>query len=402
MSYAHELWPVGGKSFFDINDSNYLVHIKWSRNLKKDYQKLSEDFFICGYKICEKIVDSGHDNIKSDTWFLPSMYLFRQGMELGIKAFICDVVVSKHKIQQIFLECKHDLYKLFETYDMETATVLTSDEHHWIKEYLLSLEEVDAKSDLFRFPFEDDFLSKYRNKFLNVVDMANSMLQAYGIVQKCLHIPESERIDRFDAARSSELLQFSSHGIGNCYLWESLSGDGFHKQVWGYSLAAEFLFYECSEITKEDKTFPILFLMRNLIELGLKRMFYKTIEHRVPRNVFLSKRRSHLLYKELWKHARPMIEHYSKAQAQSLELINLVEKQIQELSGIDKNGDIFRYPTSYSLEYRFDDINIDLKNTYEFMQAISNFCDGCDSEFEAVADWESDMRSEMAQYEEYY
>lgn len=32
------------------------------------------------------------------------------------------------------------------------------------------------------------------------------------------------------------------------------------------------------------------------------------------------------------------------------------------------------------------------------MQGIFNFCDGCDGEFEAVADWESDMRSEMAQY----
>lgn len=116
--------------------------------------------------------------------------------------------------------------------------------------------------------------------------MANSMLQAYGIIQKCLQIPESERIDRFDPARSSEFLQFASHGFGNCSLWESISGDGFYKQVLGYSLATEFLFYECNEISKEDKTFAILFLLRNLIELGLKRMFYKTIEHGVPRNIF--------------------------------------------------------------------------------------------------------------------
>ena len=27
-----------------------------------------------------------------------------------------------------------------------------------------------------------------------------------------------------------------------------------------------------------------------------------------------------------------------------------------------------------------------------------NFCDGCDCEFESVADWESDMMQEMAQY----
>ena len=45
MSYAHELWPISGKSFFDIDNQSYLVHIKWSRNLKSDYQRLSENFF---------------------------------------------------------------------------------------------------------------------------------------------------------------------------------------------------------------------------------------------------------------------------------------------------------------------------------------------------------------------
>ena len=180
-------------------------------------------FPLIGHNSCEKIVDSGHDNIKSDMWFLPSMYLFRQGMELGIKALICDVVANKNKIQQIFLGCKHDLYMLFEAYEAETTLTLTSNEYDWIKKYLLSLEEVDAKSDLFRFPFEDDFLSVYRNEFLDVVDMANSMLQAYGIIQKCLKISESEKIDRFDSTRSSDFLQFASHGFGNCSLWESIS-----------------------------------------------------------------------------------------------------------------------------------------------------------------------------------
>ena len=54
------------------------------------------------------------------------------------------------------------------------------------------------------------------------------------------------------------------------------------------------------------------------------------------------------------------------------------------------------------MEYRFDNIDLDLKNVYEFMQAIFNFCDGCDCEFEAVADWESDMMQEMTQYQDWY
>lgn len=141
----------------------------------------------------------------------------------------------------------------------------------------------------FVFPLRMIFcLFIYRDEFFDVADMANSMLQAYGIIQKCLQIPESARIDGFDPTRSSDFLQFTSYGLGNCSLWESLSGDGFHKQVLGYSLATEFLFYECNEILQQDKTFAILFLLRNLIELGLKRMLYKLIEHGVPR-IFLAR-----------------------------------------------------------------------------------------------------------------
>lgn len=44
MSDANWLCPIDGKSFYDINNNNYLVHIDWSKNSKEDYQKLSQDF----------------------------------------------------------------------------------------------------------------------------------------------------------------------------------------------------------------------------------------------------------------------------------------------------------------------------------------------------------------------
>lgn len=148
------------------------------------------------------------------------MYLFRQGMELGIKALICGAITNKGKIQQVFLSCKHDLYKLFEAYEAEAFLAITGEEYNWLKKYLESLEMVDAKSDLFRFPLEDEFL------------------------------------------------QFANHGIGNCYLWESITGDGFHKLVLGYGQTAEFLFMECTGISKDEKIFPILFFIEKSYRIG--------------------------------------------------------------------------------------------------------------------------------------
>lgn len=44
--------------------------------------------------------------------------------------------------------------------------------------------------------------------------MANSMLQAYGIIQKCLEIQEENRIDRFDALRSSVFYNLQTMDLG--------------------------------------------------------------------------------------------------------------------------------------------------------------------------------------------
>ncbi len=323
-------------------------------------------------------------------------------MELAIKALICRTINSKNEIQEIFHSCKHNLYKLFDLYKKCKESYLKEFELNWLEHYLWSLEIVDEKSDLFRFPFNDDFLAQYRDMFLDIPAMGNNLLQSYSLIKKCLDKGNNSNIIEFDKNRTPKFLQFANHGIGNCYLWDSVTSDGFHKQVVGYSKAAEFLFCKCDGISNEQKVYPLLFLLRNLIELGLKRMFYKTIEYGVPEHIFYSKRKSHLLYKELWKNVKSMIEYYANESGQGISVITIVEEQLKELSSIDKNGDMFRYPASYSFEYKFNDKDVDLKNIYKFMQAIFNFLNACDCEFSEIEAYEAECRAEMGQYNDYY
>lgn len=396
------LWPKEKHSFYDTEDTKYLVKIKWSKNNEKDYSELGDSYFQCAYEICKEVVESGHNNVKSDMWFLPSVYMFRQSMELAIKALICRTVNSKCEIQKIFYSYKHNLYKLFELYKKSEESYLEEFELSWLESYLWSLEIIDENSDLFRFLFNDKFLSQYQSKFLDIPNMGNNLLQSYSLIKKCLDRGNNSNIIEFDKNRTPEFLQFANHGIGNCYLWDSgVSGD-FYKQVVGYSEAAEFLFYKCCDIPNEQKAYPLLFLYRNLIELGLKRMFYKAIVHGVPKHIFYSKRKSHLLYKELWKNVKPMIVHYTREREQDINIINIVEEQLKELSRIDKNGDMFRYPTTYSFEYKFNDKDIDLKNVYKYMQAIFNFIECCDDKFSQIEDYEAECRADAAQCEEYW
>lgn len=245
----------------------------------------------------------------------------------------------------------------------------------------------------FRFPFEDEFLSKYRNEFLDNVDVANNLLQGYALVKKCIERGNVFKGDEFDCKLKPEFFVFASHGIGNCYLWQRVSNDGFHIKVTGYSEVIDYIYHNQS-ITNENKIYPLIFMFRNTIELCLKRLFYSRVDNGVPLSIFNAKRRSHLIKKDLWKNVKPVIIKYATDSNQDLRVIDVVECMLEEISKLDKKGDIFRYPTSYSLEYRFDDKKLDVSNVYSYLKAIINFLDGCDSMLEDIADYESEMRAE--------
>lgn len=169
-------------------------------------------------------------------WFLTGIFLVRHSIELSLKALLCRGYQRNNDIQKTFLECCHDVSILFQKYDkLEEGTYLTSEEKEWLTRYFDSLEEVDRKSDMFSFPFEDDFLSKNRDKFLDNVEVANNLLQAFALVKKCINKGIVSDEDEFDNNLVPEFFIFATHGIGNCYLWQRVSDEGFHVKITGYN-----------------------------------------------------------------------------------------------------------------------------------------------------------------------
>lgn len=402
MSIEQWLWPSEDMDFWKIENEKYKVTISWSHKYFEDYKKLSYQFFECGYRTFCEVIRSGHDNVKSDMWFLVGIFLVRQSIELGLKALLCRTTDKTNEIQKAFENCCHDLSALFIQYETTgKEEYLVEEEKEWLKKYLVSLEYVDAKSDMFRFPFEDEFLKQYRDKFLDNVDVANNILQAFSLVKKCLEKGVVEKGDSFDNSLKPEFFVFASHGIGNCYLWQRLSDDGFHVKVTGYTSVIDYI-YNNQEIELDEKVYPLLFMFRNTLELCLKRLFYSRVDDGVPLKIFNTKRKSHLIKKDLWKNVKPVILKYANEHGEDVLLIDIVEKHLNNINSIDKNGDIFRYPTSYSLEYRFDSITLDLENIYRYLRAIVNFLDGCDSMLDAISDYQAEMRAENDIYMDWY
>ena len=398
MNDSEWIWPSSDMNFWKIVNETNSVTIKWSHNCFEDYKTLSYQFYECGYKTFEEVIGSGHDNVKSDMWFLTGIFLVRHSLELGLKALLCRVFSRKRDIENAFEECCHDVSMLYKKYtNTRLEKYLIDEEEESLTKYLDSLEEVDKKSDMFRFPFEDDFLSKYRDKFLNNVDIANNLLQCFALVKKCIEKGIVLKEDEFDSKLKPEFFVFASHGIGNCYLWQGISDKGFHVKVTGYSEVIDYV-YQNQNITNEDKLYPLIFMFRNTIELCLKRLFYSRVDNGVPLKVFNSKRKSHYIKKDLWKNVKPVIVKYANDSGEDLTTIDIVESLLDEINTLDKNGDNFRYPTSYSLEYRFDNKILDIINVYAYLKAIINFLDSCDSMLDAIADYENEMRASMDWY----
>lgn len=380
MDYA---WPSSDMSIYNIERDENTVEVKWSHNLFEDYKSLAYKYYSCGYKVFADVINSGHDNIKSDNWFLTGIYLVRHSLELGLKALLCRIISKKMEIQRAFEECCHDVSKLYQRYtSSKVENYLTNEENEWLIHYLDSLEYIDKKSDVFRYHFDEDFISKYKDKFLDNIGVANNLLQSFNLIKKCIEKGKNYEGYEFDGSLRPEFFVFASHGIGNCAFWKN-TYDNYGVKFDGYSEVIDFL-YSDESISKEDKLYPIIFMLRHTIELGLKRLLNMINKNNMSLNVAKSRAYSHLIDKVLWKDVKQIIVKYS-CSAEDKDIINCVEQLIFEISELDNKGDTFRYPTSLGLEYLFDDKRIDISNVYYCLRSIINFLEGCDYRISAIA-----------------
>lgn len=392
MIDVESCWIKANHSFYDVSEG---TKIRWKGNYHEDLYDLSKAFFVCAYETTKDIVEDIHNNTKYDMWFLPSIYMFRQSIELLLKALLARHMAKRHDIEVAFAKCKHNLEEIYSNYEKNNSSIqISEDEIIWIKKYLKSIEIVDKNSSLFRYPFKDSFLQQYKNSFLDICEMGNLFLNAYAILDKEYTGREDKTIMTIDLTMNSDFLIFASNGFGNCYLWESPWGDGFHKQIIGYSKVAEFIYSKYDEDKDSSRLFPMLFLIRNAIELAVKRLLFVKVGNRVDTKIVRKSKNSHLLT-ELWNAVEPMLSYYANEHGEDINDLSLLKRYIQELNGFDKNGDAFRYPFDFNMTYRFNDKTIDINNAFKWMISIFNILDGCDYMLSDIADYESERAAEV-------
>lgn len=354
-------WISKDTNIWNIQNDNYKIRIKWSKNYFEDYKKLSYNFFECGYLSIDDYQNNANITPLSDMGFFASLFLIRQSLELGLKALICRYCNNNNRIQNTFQSIKHNLTLLFqEVNELSGLPLLSLEEKDWIKKYLDSLEYIDEKSDILRFPFENNFFENYGDSFLDIIDTSNNMIQAFYIIEKCMNdINNTEYI--FHNEFEPTFLIFSKPGINfTCYVWSRDLIQEFYCKISGYLFTINCIYNE-DFIAIEDKAYPLMFMFRNTLELCFKRFLYKFKNH--------EREKSHRIIKTLWEKTKAIILTYNNSDKD----IIFIEEQLKIIDSIDKEGDTFRYPTSKNLDYTFNNKTIDLKNIYNCFYAIINF-----------------------------
>ena len=108
-------WIAQGQNIDDIINVNDVIVFSWSKNDSDNYIKLSESFYNAAQIIALEINNDYTDHSKSDQWFFPALYLYRQAIELLCKGLLI-TVVSRKNITAKFTSYKHNIIDLFNEY----------------------------------------------------------------------------------------------------------------------------------------------------------------------------------------------------------------------------------------------------------------------------------------------
>ncbi len=91
----------------------------------------------------------------------------------------------------------------------------------------------------------------------------------------------------------------------------------------------------------------------------------------------------------------PMILYYAQEGEENMEMLTTAEEILLDLRRIDKDGSIFRYPTTYSFEYKYDNESFNARSQYEYYMGLAEFLDNCGEMLRAAEEYENEYEYDI-------
>ena len=160
-----------------------------SGDLAIDFNKYAIDFFDAAEYVIHYLGEDAAENgdiAKLDLWYFAMVYLYRQSIELLLKANIFKIVTSENDRKLIIGDIRHDLKqgydKLLELKDLEYTD---NDNANWLWRYLADISRLDKESDMFRYPFGNNLNALFdKQTHISLAATHDNMNKAFNILSE--------------------------------------------------------------------------------------------------------------------------------------------------------------------------------------------------------------------------
>lgn len=375
-----------------------IIRIVNSGDLQMDFYNYARFFYEAAETIIEYLLveaSKNHDIAKLDLWYFAMIYLYRQSLELLIKASIFQNVTDTTKRKEVIGDIRHDLKQAFELLIKEKGLQVNGNKNaEWVSDYLSDISQIDRESDMFRYPFGRNFKALFQDQTdISLVATQNNMGNAYSVVEN-IYKDSSFPTHIYTAFPPKLIIQ------GGSYYQRSVVGykyaqNSFYPYFSSYSEVGSFLRDKVVMENKDDLFLPMCYLYRNAVELGLKRIIFEDSHVSEAKAMKIMSTKKHSIL-GLWNSIKVEIEKTANA-PQKDPTLGDVQQYIKMFHDFDQSSDRFRYPCNKNMDsYFLDARRFDVENVANCFEELLTFLDSVDSMFCAMRDYEIEMMSEYS------
>ncbi|MCI8310517.1 MAG: hypothetical protein HFJ45_10335 [Clostridia bacterium] len=370
-------------NLFHIDKSSkYIVNIKNSGNLELDFFEYANNFFEAAQNLNKYLLEEASKNkdiVKLDSLYYAMIYLYRQGLELLLKACIFQSLTDMTSRKDTIGVIRHDLKMAFEKLvELRGLDINCNENSKWVMDFFSDISKIDRNSDMFRYPFSTKMNSWFEKQtHVSLVATKENMNKAYTIISSLYN--KGVIIDECINAKSPKLII-----EGGDYYSQSVickyNRNSYYQYYNSYMEAADLLKKQIIETQRINLFLPMCYLYRNAIELALKQIIVEDIftDYSEASNSISKKKHSVLA---LWNVVEPEVR---KHVVNETELDDAL-KYIKTFHDYDLRSDLFRYPCDKDMNSYFTSLQkFDIDNVSSCFEELCNFLDGIDSMFKSI------------------
>ncbi len=387
--------------FYIDKDSKNTITISNSGQLDRDFYLYAKNFFYAAEYVIHYLLEDAaeqQDIAKLDLWYFAIIYLYRQSLELLLKAIIFQYTTDNIERKSIVGKIRHDLKQaLDKIFELKPSIVCDNHNIQWLIKYLSDISRIDRESDMFRYPFGNNLKSLFENQtHISLFATHDNMNKAYNIIKAIYN--SGDYSNQIYKAHSPQLIIEGGPYYQQSVVGYSYAHHSFYPYYSSYEQVGNFLKDIIITHNKPNLFMPMCYSYRNAIELGLKRIIVEDSHIERTKALKIMQKKKHSIL-GLWNSISEEIKEYSNAPDDDT-TIDDAQKYIQVFHNFDVHSDLFRYPCDkYLNTYFIDNTKVDINNISNCFEELCNFLDAVDSMFIEIKDYESEM---ISYYSDYY